>query len=133
MESINVVVDDEEVQRPFSREEKQLDSTASSAAPTNIIKPSSNESPDESPSSPMTSNTTLTTFEDEDTPANRPKRSWVKHNHPPQQLLGNIDERCRLRSRVIQPTGEVANQVSYSYYVAQIKPKKVDEALQDEG
>jgi hypothetical protein len=38
-----------------------------------------------------------------------------------------------LRSRVIQPTSEVANQVSYSCYLAQTEPKKVDEALQDEG
>jgi hypothetical protein len=90
-------------------------------------------SPYESTSFPTTSDTTPTTSEDEDTPANPPKRSWVKHNHPPQQLLGTIDERCRLRSRVIQPTSEVANQVSYSYYLAQTKPKKVDEALQDEG
>jgi hypothetical protein len=57
----------------------------------------------------------------------------VKHNHPTQQLLGNIDEGRRLRSRVIQPTSEVANQVSYSCYLAQTEPKKVDEALQDEG
>jgi hypothetical protein len=65
--------------------------------------------------------------------ANLPKRSWVKHNHPPHQLLGTIDEGRRLRSRVIQPTSEVANQVSYSCYLAQTEPKKVDEAIQDEG
>jgi len=65
--------------------------------------------------------------------SNPPKRSWVKHNHPPQQLLGNVYEGRRLRSRVIQPTSEVANQVSYSCYQAQTEPRKVDEALQDEG
>jgi hypothetical protein len=119
MESINVVVDDEEVQRPISMEEKLLDSAEPSAAPTDIINPSSKESP----SSPTTSNTTSTTSEDEDTPANPPKQSWVKHNHPPQQLLGNI----------IKLTSEVANQVFYSCYLAQTEPKKVDEALQDEG
>jgi hypothetical protein len=57
----------------------------------------------------------------------------VKHNPPPQQLLGTIDEGSRLRSRVIQPNSEVANQVSYSCYLTQSEPKKVDEALQDEG
>jgi hypothetical protein len=133
MESINVVIDDEEIQRPISREENQLDSVDSSTAPTDIIKSSPNVSPDESPSSPTTSDTTPTTSKDEDTPANPPKRSWVKHNHPLQQLLGTIDEGRRLRSRVIQPTSEVANQVSYSCYLAQTEPKKVDEALQDEG
>jgi hypothetical protein len=114
-------------------EEKQLDSAEPSTTPTDIINPSSKESPDESPSSPMTSDTTPTTSEDEDTLANPPKQSWVKHNHPPQQLLGNIDEGRRLRSRVIQPTSEVANQVSFSCYLAQTEPKKVDKALQDEG
>jgi hypothetical protein len=34
---------------------------------------------------------------------------------------------------VIQPSNEVANQVSYSCYLAQTEPKKVDEALQDES
>jgi hypothetical protein len=34
---------------------------------------------------------------------------------------------------VIQPTSEVANQVSYNCYLAQTQPKKVDEALQDES
>jgi hypothetical protein len=34
---------------------------------------------------------------------------------------------------VIQPSNEVANQVSYSCYLAQIESKKVDEALQDES
>jgi hypothetical protein len=53
----------------------------------------------------------------------------VKNNHPPQQLLGTIDEGWRLRSRVIHPTSEVANQVSYSCYFAQTEPKKADEAL----
>jgi len=88
MESINVVIDDEEIQRPISREENQLDSVDVSAARTDIIKSSPNVSPDEPPSSPTTSDITPTTSEDEDTPANPPKRSWVKHNHPPQQLLG---------------------------------------------
>jgi hypothetical protein len=133
MEFINVVIDDEEIQRPISREENQLDSVDVSVAPTDIIKSSLNVSPDEPPSSPTTSNITPTTSEDEDTPANPPKRSWVKHNNPPQQLLGTIDEGRRLRSRVIQPTGEVANKGSYSYYLTQTEPKKVDEALQDEG
>jgi hypothetical protein len=57
----------------------------------------------------------------------------VRHNHPPQQLLGNLDEGRRLRSRGIQPANEVVNQVSYSCYLTQTEPKKVDEALQDEG
>jgi hypothetical protein len=115
MESINVVVDDDEVQRPINMEEKQLNSAEPSTTPTDIINPASKESPDESPYL----DTTPTTSEDEDTRANPPKQSRVKQNHPPQQLLGNIDEGHRLRSRVIQPTSEVANQVSFSCYLAQ--------------
>jgi hypothetical protein len=133
MESINVVIDDEEVERSSSREEDQIDSVDPSAASTDTVKASPSMPPNESPSSPTTLDTTPTTFEDEDTPANPPKRSWVKNNPPPQQLLGTIDEGRRLRSRVIQPTSEVANQVSYSCYLAQTEPKKVDEALQNEG
>jgi len=87
----------------------------------------------ESPFTPTTSDTIASTSEDEDTPTNPPKRSWVKLNHPSQQLLGTVDEGRRLRNRVIQPTSEVANQVSYSCYLAQTEHKNVDEALQDES
>jgi hypothetical protein len=89
-------------------------------------------SPYKSPS-PTASDTTSCTFKDEDISANQPKQAWVKHNHPPQQLLRTINEGRRLRSRVMQPNSEVANQVSYSCYLAQSEPKIVDEALQDEG
>jgi hypothetical protein len=129
MELINVIVDDDEVQRSIGGEEKQIDSVDSSAAPTGIIEPTSKESLDES--SPTTSG--FTPIEDKDIPADPPRQSRVRHNHPPQQLLGNLNERRRLRSRVIQPANEVANQVSYSCYLTQTEPKKVDEALQDEG
>jgi hypothetical protein len=83
MESINVVIDDEEVERPSSREENQIDSIDPSVVSTNIIKVSPNVSSDDSSSSPTTSDTSASAFEDEDTPANPPKRSWVKLNHPP--------------------------------------------------
>jgi len=43
MESINVVIDDEEVERPSRKEENQLDSV--DPAPTDIIKSSPNMSP----------------------------------------------------------------------------------------
>jgi hypothetical protein len=82
-ESINVVIDDEEIHRPISREENQLDSVDVSAALTDIIKSFPNVSPDEPPSSPTASDTTSCTSEDEDIFANQPKQAWVKHNHPP--------------------------------------------------
>jgi len=133
MESINVVIDDEEVDRPSRREENQLAPVEVTDETTDNDKASPSMSPDEPPSPLTASDTTSSTSEEEDAPANPPKQSWVKHNHPPRQLLETIDERLRLRSRVIQPNSEVANQVSYSCYLAQSEPKKVDEALQDEG
>jgi hypothetical protein len=72
----------------------------------------------ESLSIPTTSDTISSASEDEDNPVNPPKRSWVKLNHPPKLLLRTVEEGHRLRSRVIQLTSEVANQVSYSCYVA---------------
>jgi hypothetical protein len=57
----------------------------------------------------------------------------VKLNHPPQQLIRSIEEGRRLRNKVIQPSSEVANQVSYNCYLVQTESKKVDEALQDES
>jgi hypothetical protein len=135
MESINVVIDDEEVDRKSSGEENQLAPMEVTDETTDNDKASPSMSPDE-PLSPLTvSDTTSNTSEDEDedAPANPPNRSLVKHNHLPQQLLGTIDEGRRLISRVIQPNSEVANQVSYRCYLAQSEPKKVDEALQDEG
>lgn len=133
MESINVVIDDDEVEGPSSGEENQLYSAEQPVTSTDIIKASPIVSPAESPSTPTTLDTIASASEDEDTPANPPKRSWVKLTHPPQQLLGTVDEGRRLRNRIIQPTSEVANQVSYSCYCAQTEPKKVEEALQDES
>jgi len=82
--------------------------------PTEEIDPTSNQDPE---------------------PINPPKEpaSWVKLNHPSRQLLGNLNEGRRLRSRIINPFNEVANQVTYNCYLAQFKPKKVDEALQDDS
>jgi len=76
MESINVVIDDEEVERPSSGEENQLDSVDPSVTSTDNVKASPSVSPDEPPSSPTVMDTISRTSEDEDTPANPPKRSW---------------------------------------------------------
>jgi hypothetical protein len=84
MESINVVIDDEEVERPSSGEENQLAPVEVSDGTTDNDKASPSVSPDEPPSLLPASDTTSSTSEDEDALANPPKRSWVKHNHPPQ-------------------------------------------------
>jgi len=75
MESINVVVDDEEVERPSSREEILLASVDPPVTSTDITKASPSVSPTESPSTPTTLDTIASASEDEDTLANPPKRS----------------------------------------------------------
>jgi hypothetical protein len=53
--------------------------------------------------------------------------------HPFRQLLENLNEGRRLRSRIINFSKELANQVTYNCYLAQFAPKKVEEALQDDS
>jgi hypothetical protein len=83
METINVVIDDEDVEAPTSGEDHHLHSTELPVTSIDIIKTSPSVCPAESPSTPMTSDTIASTSEDEDTLVNPPKRSWVKLNHPP--------------------------------------------------
>jgi len=82
MESINVIIDYEEI---------EASSKGLPIPSTDMIKPSTSpqETPGMSPAPkslpvPTTSNTTVSASKDEDIPTNPHKRSWVKHNHPPQ-------------------------------------------------
>jgi hypothetical protein len=84
METINVVIDDEEVEATSRGEDHQLNSTKLPETSTDIIKTSPSVSLAEFISTPTTPDTIASTFKDEDTPANPPNRSWVKLNHPPQ-------------------------------------------------
>jgi len=70
MESINVVVDDEEDERPSISKESQLNTVE--PAPTDCTKSSPNMSPEKSPS-PTASDTTPS--EDEDISAKQPKQA----------------------------------------------------------
>ena len=56
--------------------------------------------------------------------------SKVKLNHPPEDIVGNMNE-LTLRKRPVDKC--VANFVSYSCYLSQDEPTKVEEALQDES
>lgn len=133
MESINVIIDDDEVKASNEGEENQPISAELPSPSVDIIKTSPGMSPAESLPISTASDTTTGASEDEDNPTNPPKQSLVNLNHPPQQLIGSIKERGRLRNKVIQLPNEVANQVSYSCYLAQTEPKKINEALQDES
>jgi len=129
MEYINVAIDDEEVWASSKGEEIQAIPEELPIPSADIIKPSAPTqethvipSAAKSLSDPpviMTSKNIASVSEDDNEPTNPIKRSWVKLNHPSQQLIGNLEEGRRLRNRVIQPSSGVANQVSYSCYLAQ--------------
>ena len=52
--------------------------------------------------------------------------SRIKQNHPLEDIVGNMNE-LTLRKRTVDKC--VANFVSYSCYLSQVKPTKVEEAL----
>ena len=56
--------------------------------------------------------------------------SRIKLNHPPEVIVGNMNE-LTLRNSTVDKC--VANFVSYSCYLSQVEPTKVEEALQDES
>ena len=51
-------------------------------------------------------------------------------NHPPKVIVGNMNE-LALRKCAVDKC--VSNFVSYSCYLSQVEPTKVEEALQDES
>jgi len=93
---------------------------------TGTIKPP--HSPQDEQASPSKEVVPTNSSQDELDPADLPKEpsSRVKRNHPQRQLIGDINEGIQLRNRVV-------NQVSYTCYLSQFEPKRVDEALQDES
>jgi hypothetical protein len=111
MESINVVIDDEEVVSPSKAEKTQSFSEELPTPSTDMVKPSSSTqetsviplAADSLPDPPeiVTFGNTTSASKEEDESTNPPKRSWVKLNHPSQQLIGNLEEMCRLRNKVI--------------------------------
>jgi hypothetical protein len=102
MESINVVIDDEEVGASSKGEEIQPIPEEQPIPSADMIMPSSStqENPvipsavESLPDSPviLTFENTASASEDEEEPTNPPKRSWVKLNHSSQQLIGNLEE-----------------------------------------
>ena len=56
--------------------------------------------------------------------------SKIKLNHPLEVIVGNMNE-LTLRKHTVDKC--VANFVSYSCYLSQVKPTKFEEALQDES
>ena len=72
----------------------------------------------------------ITTSPDSESHEEKRPSSRIKLNHPPEDIVGLSNELI-LRKHTIDKC--VANFVSYSCYLSQVKPTKVEEALQDES
>ena len=72
----------------------------------------------------------ITTSPDSESHKEKGPSSRIKQNHPPEDIVGNLNE-LTLRKHTIDKC--VANFVSYSCYLSQVEPTKVEEALQDES
>ena len=128
METINVVIDE------------SLDSGSekfSEEIPKEILPPEPKEFQEiieQEPESPSTPNTPsvvkdsadISTSLDSKTHEEKGPSSRIKLNHPPEVIVGNMNELI-LRNRTVDKC--VANFVSYSYYLSQVEPTKVKEAL----
>ena len=72
----------------------------------------------------------ITTSPDSESHEEKGPSSKTKLNHPPEDIVGNLNE-LTLRKRAVDKC--VANFVSYSCYLSQVEPTKIEEALQDES
>ena len=72
----------------------------------------------------------LSTSPDSETHKDKGPSSRIKLNHPPEVIVGNMNE-LTLRKHTVDKC--VANFVSYSCYLSQVEPTKVEKALQDES
>ena len=86
------------------------------------------------PASPSTPNTpsvvedsaNISTSPDFESHEEKEPFSRIKLNHPPEVIVGNMNE-LTLRKCTIDKC--IANFVSYSCYLSQVEPPKVEEAL----
>ena len=65
-----------------------------------------------------------------ESPEEKGPSSRIKLNHPPKVIVGNMNE-LTLKKCIVNKC--VANFVSYSCYLSQVEPTKVEDALQDES
>ena len=132
METVNVVIDES----LDSGSEKGIEELIKEILP---LEPREvQESVDQEPASPSTPSTPsvvedsvdITTPLDSKSHEEKGLSSKIKLNHPPEDIFGNLNE-LTLRKRTVDKC--VANFVSYSCYLSQVEPTKVEEALQDES
>ena len=129
METINVVID--EVSNSGSKKINEEISKAILPSKPKVVQ----EIVDQEPVSPSTlsvievSADIPTSLDFKSHEEKRPSLR-IKLNHPPEVIVGNMNE-LTLRKRTVDKC--VANFVSYSCYLSQVKPTKVEDALQDES
>ena len=132
METVNVVIDESS----DSSSEKVIEEFSKEILPPEpkdveeIV-----EQEPASPSAPDTPNvvedsTNIPTSPNFESHEEKGPTSRIKLNHPPKVIVGNMNE-LTLRKRTIDKC--VANFMSYSCYLSQVEPTKVEEALQDES
>ena len=68
----------------------------------------------------------LSTSPNSETHEDKGPSSRFKLNHPPEVIVGNMNE-LTLRKRIVDKC--VANFVSYSCYLSQVEPTKIEEAF----
>ena len=132
METVNVVID-ESSNSSFEKGVKELTKEILPPKPRII-----QEIVEQEPASPSTPGTPsvvedsadITTSPDFESHEKKGPSSRIKLNHPPEDIVGNMNK-LTLRKRTVDKC--VANFVSYSCYLSQVEPTKVEEALQDES
>ena len=132
MEIVNVVID-ESSDSSFEKGIKELTKEILSPKPREF-----QEIVEQEPASPTTPGTPsvvedsgdITTSLDSESHEEKGPSSRIKLNHPPEDIVGNLNE-LTLRKHTVDKC--VANFVSYSYYLSQVESTKVEQALQDES
>ena len=130
METVNVVIDESL---------KSSSDKFSEEIPKEILPPKPKEVQEigeQEPASPSNLNTPsvvensvdISTSLDSESHEEKGPSSKIKLNQPSKVIVGNMNE-LTLRKRTIDKC--VANFVSYFYYLSQVEPTKVKEALQD--
>ena len=132
METMNVVINESS----DSSSEKGIEELTREIIPPKPIVVQ--ETVEQEPVSPSTLGTPsvvedsadITTSPDSESHEKKGPSSRIKQNHPPEDIVGNMNE-LTLRKRIVDKC--VANFVSYSCYLLQAEPTKVEEAFQDES
>ena len=132
METVNVVIDESS----DSSSEKGIKELTKEIIPLEprVVQEILEQEP-ASPSTPGTPSVVedsadITTSPDSESHEEKGPSSKIKQNHPPEDIVGNLNE-LTLRKHTVDKC--VANFVSYSCYLSQVEPTKVEEALQDES